>query len=119
MSEAVIYHVCRRDEWEAAGAAARYAGSSQDVADGFIHFSTAAQVVESVARHRAGQRGLVIIEVDPARVGAGLRWEPSRRGQLFPHVYGGLDRRAVLRIADLPLSGDGRHVFPWGLDARP
>jgi uncharacterized protein (DUF952 family) len=109
-----IYHMCRRDEWVAAQAAGRYAGSSQDKADGFIHFSTAAQIVESAARHRTGQSGLVILEVDTA-LGAALRWEPSRGGALFPHLYGDLPAAAVLRFADLPLGPDGRHVFPWGL----
>ena len=110
-----IYHVCRREEWEAATRAGRYEGSSQDRADGFIHFSDESQVVASVAKHRAGQAGLVIVEVDAARVGPGLRWEVSRGGALFPHVYGGLDVAAATRVADLPLGADGRHVFPWGL----
>jgi len=110
-----IYHVCRADEWHAAAKAGRYAGSSQDVADGFIHFSNAAQVVASVARHRAGQDGLVIVEASAAARGASLRWEESRGGQLFPHVYGGLTPASVLRVAPLPLGADGLHVFPWGL----
>lgn len=110
-----IYHVCRREEWDAGVRAGRYAGSAQDIADGFIHFSGAAQVVASVAKHRAGQDGLVIVEVDAARVGAGLKWEVSRGGALFPHVYGGLDVTAATRVADLPLGPDGLHVFPWGL----
>jgi uncharacterized protein (DUF952 family) len=109
-----IYHVCRREEWEEAVRAGRYAGSSQDRADGFIHFSDAAQIVASVAKHRAGQDGLVIVEVDAGRVGAGLRWEISRAGALFPHVYGGLDVATAIRVAKLPLDADGRHVFPWG-----
>ncbi len=110
-----IYHVCRRDEWQAAQAAGRYGGSSQDKADGFIHFSDAKQVVASVAKHRAGQAGLVILEVDADQLGSALRWEPSRGGALFPHLYGDLLAAAVTRTADLPLAGDGRHVFPWGL----
>lgn len=115
MSEKRIYHVCRRDEWRAAQAQGRYGGSSQDKADGFIHFSTAAQVVESAARHRAGQSGLVLLEVATDPLGAALKWEPSRGGQLFPHLYGELPVSAVTRTADLPLGADGRHVFPWGL----
>lgn len=112
-----IYHVCRAAEWEAALASGHYRGSSQDVADGFIHFSDAAQVVASVAKHRAGQDGLVIVEVDAAELGDSLRWEPSRGGQLFPHVYGGLPIGSATRVAKLPLGADGRHVFPWGLVA--
>ena len=110
-----IYHVCRRDEWQAAQAAGRYGGSSQDKADGFIHFSGPDQVVASVAKHRATQAGLVILEADADRLGPALRWEPSRGGALFPHLYGELPAAAVVRTADLPLGPDGRHVFPWGL----
>jgi uncharacterized protein (DUF952 family) len=107
-----IYHMCRREEWRRAEAEGSYGGSSQDQTDGFIHFSTAAQIVESAAKHRAGQTGLVLIEVDPAALGAALRWEPSRGGALFPHLYGRLPLAAVRRVVDLPLGGDGRHAFP-------
>ncbi len=110
-----IYHVCRRSEWDEAVRAGRYAGSTQDIADGFIHFSGAAQVVASVAKHRAGQDGLVIVEVDGARVGAGLKWEVSRGGASFPHVYGGREIDAATRVAALQLGPHGLHVFPWGL----
>lgn len=115
MRENHIYHVCRAGEWQAAQGTGRYGGSSQDRADGFIHFSSAAQVAESVARHRAGQAGLVILEVATAPLGDALRWEPSRGGQLFPHLYGELPVAAVTRVAELPLGADGRHAFPWGL----
>lgn len=107
-----IYHMCRLDEWRAAEAAGAYAGSSQDAADGFIHFSTAAQVAESAARHRAGQSGLVLLAVDAGQLGDALKWEPSRGGQLFPHLYGALLAAAVKWVRDLPLGSDGRHLFP-------
>ncbi|MBX9634221.1 MAG: DUF952 domain-containing protein, partial [Magnetospirillum sp.] len=106
-----IYHMCRAEEWQAAQAAGAYAGSSQDAADGFIHFSTASQVIESAAKHRAGQSGLVLLAVDAVRLGAPLRWEPSRGGQLFPHLYGSLPLNAVVAVTPLPLDG-GLHVFP-------
>lgn len=112
MADKLIYHVCRREEWIRAEAAGSYGGSSQDQADGFIHFSNAAQVKESVAKHRAGQDGLEILEVDAAALGAALRWEPSRGGQLFPHLYGKLPVSAVLRHAKLPLGAAGAHRFP-------
>jgi uncharacterized protein (DUF952 family) len=115
MNKNRIYHVCRAEEWQAAQAAGQYEGSSQDRADGFIHFSDAAQLVGSVAKHRAGQDGLVILEVDAPALGPSLKWEPSRGGQLFPHLYGALPVVTVARFADLPLGPDGRHVFPWGL----
>ncbi len=108
----VIYHICRREEWEAAARAGRYLGSSQDKADGFIHFSGAAQVKASAAKHRAGQSGLVLLAVDAERLGAALKWEPSRGGALFPHLYGALAVEAVLAVRDLPLGADGAHLFP-------
>lgn len=108
-----IYHVCRRSEWQAAVASGRYLGSSQDAADGFIHFSASRQVVDSVAKHRAGQDGLVLIATDPAQLGAALVWETPRGGALFPHLYGPLPVAAVKWVVDLPLDAvTGRHVFP-------
>jgi uncharacterized protein (DUF952 family) len=115
MSEEPIYHMCRRAEWEAAQRGGSYPGSSQDACDGFIHFSTATQIAGSAAKHRAGQDDLVILEADPAVLGDALRWETSRGGQAFPHLYGVLPVGAVRRVAPLPLGPDGRHVFPWGL----
>ncbi len=110
---AIIYHMCRRDEWEAAFAAGAYRGSSQDVADGFIHFSTAAQIEASAAKHRAGQAGLVLLAVDAAALGPVLTWEAARGCQLFPHLYGALPVAVVLRVTDLPLDPvTGRHRFP-------
>ena len=109
---AVIYHLCRAEEWAAAVVAGTYYGSSQDVADGFIHCSTAAQIRESAARHRAGQAGLVLLAVATAPLGAGLRWEPARNGQLFPHIYGPLPLAAVQAVTPLPVQADGRHRFP-------
>ena len=115
MGAGPIYHICRREEWEAAQSASSYGGSSQDAADGFIHFSTAAQVEESAARHRAGQSGLVLLAVDPEALGAALKWESSRRGALFPHLYGALPLAALRGAWDLPLGPDARHVFPAGI----
>ncbi len=112
MIQAAIYHICRRDVWRAAEAAGRYQGSDDDRRDGFIHFSTAEQVVDSAARHRAGETDLVLLAVDPARLGGALKWEPSRGGQLYPHLHGALPLAAVLRVVDLPLGADGRHRFP-------
>jgi uncharacterized protein (DUF952 family) len=109
---AMIYHMCRAEEWAAAVAAGAYRGSSQDRADGFIHFSTAAQIAESASRHRAGQDGLVLVAVDPARLGGRLKWEPSRGGALFPHLYGALDPRESASVNPLPLGPDGLHKFP-------
>ena len=111
MGEGPIYHICRRAEWAAAEADGSCPGSSQDRADGFIHFSRVEQVVASAAKHRAGQDGLVLLTVDPAALGPALKWEPARGGDLFPHLYGPLPVAAVRRVEDLPLGADGRHVF--------
>ena len=112
MSDAPIYHMCKLEEWQAAQAAGSYAGSSQDKADGFIHFSTAGQVRESAAKHRTGQDGLVLLSVDPIALGSALKWEPSRGGLLFPHLYGALSVTGVIRFDPLPLSENGQHDFP-------
>jgi len=114
MIRGFIYHICRKEEWSAAEAAGRYGGSSQDRADGFIHFSGPDQVVASAARHRAGQDGLVLLTVEAAALGDALKWEPSRGGALFPHLYGDLPADAVRRVDDLPLGTDGHHRFPPG-----
>ncbi len=112
MPESHIYHMCRRDEWRAAEGQGRYFGSSQDIAEGFIHFSTASQVAASAAKHRAGQANLVLLEVVADDLGDALKWEPARDGDLFPHLYGPLPVAAVTAVRDLPLDDRGVHVFP-------
>lgn len=109
--------MCRRAEWDAAQASGAYRGSSQDQADGFIHFSTAAQLPGSARKHRAGQPGLMLLTVDSGRLGAVLRWESARGGELFPHLHGSLPVAAVLRADPLPLGTDGEHVFPPHVEA--
>ena len=111
MSE-VIYHMCPSEAWAAAVAAGGYDGSEDDRRDGFIHFSTAGQVGESARRHRSGQARLVLIAVEAKRLGDRLRWEPSRGGALFPHLYGTLSPDEVSEVVPLPLGPDGEHVFP-------
>ncbi len=108
----MIYHMCRADEWAAAITAGTYCGSSQDLADGFIHFSTAAQIVESARKHRAGQDGLLLVAVEAERLGDRLKWEPSRGGDFFPHLYGPLDPVESTSVRPLPLGADGLHLFP-------
>lgn len=112
MQEEIIFHICRREEWEAAQARGGYTGSSQDLADGFIHFSSAHQVEASAEKHRRGQNGLLLLTVDTQDLGPALKWEASRGGALFPHLYGELPLSSVLRSDELPLGPDGRHIFP-------
>ncbi|MBB4003894.1 DUF952 domain-containing protein [Aurantimonas endophytica] len=107
-----IYKIVPLPLWQAAEASGRFDGAPVDAADGFIHFSTGAQVRETAARHFAGQRDLVLVAVDPQRLGDALRWEPSRGGALFPHLYGPLMLDAVLWREELPLAPDGHHQFP-------
>ncbi len=110
--EKLIYHMCRVDEWADAEKSGSYPGSSQDQADGFIHFSTATQVRTSAAKHRAGQDGLVLLEVDTEKLGPALKWEASRGGALFPHLYGPLRTDAIENTVPLLLGDDGLHIFP-------
>ncbi len=112
MAESLIYHMCRCSEWRSAEALGHYDGSAQDKSDGFIHFSTAAHLADSAAKHRAGQTDLVLLAVWPDILGPPLKWEPARGGILFPHLYGLLPVAAVAWVADLPLGPDGRHRFP-------
>jgi uncharacterized protein (DUF952 family) len=102
-----IYKILARTDWDAAQNAGVYGGSALDLADGFIHFSTAAQAQETASRHFRGQAGLVVLEVEAEDLGAALRWEPSRGGDLFPHLYGSLPASLVRRAADAPLDADG------------
>lgn len=108
---ATIYKICPADLWQAAVAAGVFAGSPVDLTDGFIHFSTAAQVRETAARHFAGATDLVLVAFESESIGPGLRYEPSRGGDLFPHLYGTLDPKLALWSKPLPL-GSGGHVFP-------
>src|SRR3954467_967958 len=108
----LIFHMCRKDEWEEARSRGAYAGSSQDRADRFIHFSTAEQLPGSARKHRAGQPDIVLLAVDPAPLGAALKWEPSRGGAFFPHLYGPLPVTAVRWAKDLAPGADGIHILP-------
>ena len=113
-----IYHVCAGADWRAAQRAGQYTGSLDDARDGFIHFSTRAQVYTSTEKHRPGQAGLVLLTVRVADLGEALAWEPSRGGQLFPHLYGPLPVSAAAEVSDLPLDADGVHIFPPGFSAE-
>lgn len=112
MSEEIVYKLVGADEWAEAVRAGRFSGSGIDLVDGYVHLSTGAQVAETARRHFAGRDELVLVALDPAVLGAALRWEPSRGGALFPHVYGVVDPAAALWTAplDLPATPDGDHV---------
>jgi uncharacterized protein (DUF952 family) len=107
-----VYKICPAPLWREVERTGVFRGSEVDLRDGYIHFSTAAQAVETAARHFAGQADLLLVRVNATRLGARLKWEPSRGGALFPHLYGEFDLTAVTRIDPLPLGPDGHHLFP-------
>jgi uncharacterized protein (DUF952 family) len=111
----MIYKIFRTPEWRALQADGTTLGAPVDLADGYIHFSTAAQAPETAARHFAGEEGLWLIAVDEAALGPNLRWEPSRGGQDFPHLYAPLRLDQVAWAVPLPLV-DGAHAFPAGME---
>jgi uncharacterized protein (DUF952 family) len=102
-----IFKILARGEWEAARAAGVYRGSAVDLADGYIHFSTAAQAPETARRHFAGQDDLMVLAVEAEDLGAALTWEPSRGGALFPHLYADLTPDLVIEAWAAPLGPDG------------
>jgi uncharacterized protein (DUF952 family) len=107
-----IYKISPASAWREAERQGVYRGSAVDARDGFIHFSTASQVAETVRKHYFGQTGLFLIAVDADALGDALRWEPSRNDELFPHLYGELDLGAVTAILDLRAQSDGNHDIP-------
>jgi uncharacterized protein (DUF952 family) len=108
----LIYKITPAALWREAEASGEFRGAPVDLADGYIHFSTAEQVRETAAKHFAGQGDLLLAAVDPRHLGAALRYEPSRGGALFPHLYAPLSLSAVLWVKPLPLDDDGTHTFP-------
>ena len=107
----VVYKIVATEEWAMAHAAGVFKGASVDRADGFIHFSTAEQAPETAAKWFAGRGDLTLAAVDAEALGKNLRWEPSRGGALFPHLYAALPMSAVVWSRRLPLGADGAHVF--------
>jgi uncharacterized protein (DUF952 family) len=108
----LIYKICPEALWREAEAKGRFDGAPVDHADGYIHFSTAEQAGETAAKHFAGQRGLLLVAVDAGALGDALKWEVSRGGALFPHLYAPLTLDAVAWVRPMPLGPDGRHALP-------
>lgn len=109
MSEKFIYKICKRSEWAEAEKTGVYKGSSVDIKDGFIHFSTAEQLAGTVAKHFKGQSDLVLVEV--MAEGLDLVWEASRGGNLFPHLYGDLSLQFIKRVSQINTDSQGQHHF--------
>jgi len=108
----MIYKVCGVEAWRRAQDIGCYEGSAVDVQDGFIHFSAKDQLRGTAAKHFAGRSDLVLFAVDDAALGEALKWEPSRGGALFPHLYSALDISLVAWIKPLPIDEFGKHIFP-------
>lgn len=111
---ASIFKILRPDEWRTFSSARRFEGSADDVRDGFIHFSTATQVAGTLSRHFASEAEVVILRVARARLGDALRWEPSRQGALFPHLYRALRMEEVAETWTLKREADGFDVRVLG-----
>ena len=112
-----VYKVLTEAAFREAGLKGHFAGSADDLRDGFIHLSAAHQLAGTLAKHFAGQAGLVLVALDVARLGPELKWEKSRGRNLFPHLYAPLDLSAVLWTAPLDLGADGVHRLPEGVPA--
>lgn len=110
-----VYKIVTKAEWAKAGVGGVYTGSSDDMRDGFIHFSSAGQVAATAAKHFANQHDLLLVTVPAASLGDSLRWEPSRNGDLFPHLYGTLSVSDVVRVDPIELDDRGTHIFPTEL----
>jgi uncharacterized protein (DUF952 family) len=111
-NRAIVYKLLDRADWDAAVTAGVYTGSPDDHRDGFIHFSTAHQVRATAAKWFAGRRDLVLVAIDALALGPALKWEPSRGGDLFPHLYAELPTSAAHAVTPIPLDSTGVHVFP-------
>ncbi len=114
MSDLFAYKILTADQYEAFKADGVFKGAPVDLQDGYIHMSTREQAAETAAKHFAGQDRLVMLMIDLAPFGEAIRWEPSRGGALFPHLYGDLPMSAVAGKVVLRLDAEGRHQFPAG-----
>jgi uncharacterized protein (DUF952 family) len=110
---AEIYKIMSDAEWQAALSSGTFEGSAVDLADGFVHLSARHQVLETAARHFAGKHGVFLIAFEEGDFGDALKWEVSRNGDRFPHVYGPLDPARALWVRPLPWL-NGSHLFPEG-----
>lgn len=118
----IVYKVCPSSDWATALQQKSYKGSTDDLRDGFIHFSTRTQLPATLARHFSdpatgrGRPGLLLVAIAASRLGPALKWEPARDGSLFPHLYGPLDPALAQSTLELEVGSDGRHVLPGDLD---
>jgi uncharacterized protein (DUF952 family) len=110
-----VYKILAEAALEAAKSEGRFLGTGDDLRDGFIHLSAAHQVAGTLAKHFPGQEDLLLLTLDADRLGPALKWEPSRDGEDFPHLYGPLDLAVIVKVDSLELDDDNRHVLPEGV----
>lgn len=108
-----LYKVASSEDWQQVLSDGTFRGFGIDLEDGFIHLSTGDQIKETVRRYFAGRADLMLIVIDGGGLGQTLRWEPSRGGDLFPHVYGTIPMSAVQQAEPLPLGENGEHCFSF------
>ena len=108
----LIFKIVSHEQWTDAEKEGVFRGAAIDLTDGYIHFSTAEQSQETAAKHFAGREGLLLVAVDCETLGDDLKWEPSRGGALFPHLYAELKTGDALWVKELPLGDNGVHQFP-------
>lgn len=111
----MIFKILRADEWAAFQRDGRFSGAPVDLADGYIHFSTAEQVAETARKHFGRERNLTLVAVDDSGLGDSLKWEVSRNDALFPHLYAVLEMSQVVWAEPFPLGDDDRHILPEAL----
>lgn len=110
----VVYKICGAAEWRRAENDGSYRGSADDARDGYIHFSRADQLSSTLTRHFEGRSDLVLVAVNAAALGDALRYEPSRGGDLFPHLYGHLPMEAVAWVGEIGWDGDSHRLPDLG-----
>jgi len=108
----IVYKIVGEELWRQAARKGIFTGSAADLADGFIHLSAQDQVAATAARHFCGRRDLLLVAIPATALAPSLRWEVSRQGALFPHLYADLPMDSVLWVKPLPLGPNDRHVFP-------
>ncbi|MGH6864750.1 MAG: DUF952 domain-containing protein [Methyloceanibacter sp.] len=108
----LVYKILSEATFATAQAEGGFTGSANDLRDGFIHLSAGHQVEGTLAAHFVGMEGLLLLALDAERLGSSLKWEASRGGALFPHLYAPLDLDAIISVAPLKLGPDGRHLLP-------
>jgi uncharacterized protein (DUF952 family) len=114
-TDEALYKICPRQSWSEAAALGRLPSSRDDARDGYVHLSARAQVRSTLARHFAGQAGLLLLVLPRERLPAGaLRWEAARSGEPFPHLYAELTPELVSDVIELPLDDQQRHMLPQG-----